>query len=105
MLVVPSPAMGGDGTPQSFVSPGGALHSWQRRCSVVCLVSGSSKAHAVRRAFAAEGRVDETPARLLRGATWYLDEAAAEQITQRNAVDVLREDDRPNGGREARARL
>jgi hypothetical protein len=46
MLVVPSPPMPGrafrsgrrGGTPQSFICPGGALHSWGRQGNVVCLV-------------------------------------------------------------------
>jgi hypothetical protein len=45
MLVVPSPPMPGgtlrpgrgDGTPQFFVCPGGALHSREHQCNAVCL--------------------------------------------------------------------
>jgi len=47
------------------------------------LVSGESKADAVRRALADEGSVEDTPARGLRGTpetTWFLDQAAASQI-------------------------
>ena len=47
------------------------------------LVSGEEKAEAVARALADDGSIDETPARGLtcENQTWYLDSAAASQLT------------------------
>jgi 6-phosphogluconolactonase len=47
---------------------------------VLVMVSGQGKANAVRLALAAEGSVDQTPARLVREALWMLDEAAASAL-------------------------
>jgi 6-phosphogluconolactonase len=44
---------------------------------VLVLVSGAGKAEALRRVFAPEGDVQQTPARLVREATWFVDCIAA----------------------------
>jgi 6-phosphogluconolactonase len=44
---------------------------------VLVLASGRAKAAAVRRALVGEGSVEETPARLVRGALWMIDREAA----------------------------
>jgi 6-phosphogluconolactonase len=44
---------------------------------VLVLVSGAGKAEALRRVFAPQGDVQQTPARLVRGATWFVDRRAA----------------------------
>ncbi len=44
--------------------------------SILVLVSGTQKVEAVRRVFVPEGSVRETPARLVRDATWFMDEDA-----------------------------
>jgi len=49
---------------------------------VLVIVSGSNKAAAVGRVFCEEGSIEETPARLLRGALWYADKAAAVAIPE-----------------------
>lgn len=48
---------------------------------VLVLVSGSGKADALLRVFGEQGSVRDTPARLLRDATWLVDEAAAGPLT------------------------
>jgi 6-phosphogluconolactonase len=48
---------------------------------VFMLVSGSEKAEAVAAALEQDGPVADCPARLVRGATWLLDRAAAERLT------------------------
>ncbi|MEF8787922.1 MAG: 6-phosphogluconolactonase [Planctomycetota bacterium] len=46
------------------------------------LVKGGSKADAVKRIHTPEGSIDETPARLLRDAEWFVDRAAAGQLDE-----------------------
>ena len=48
--------------------------------NVLVLVSGAEKAPALRRVFAPQGDLHETPARLLRHATWLVDGAAAREL-------------------------
>ena len=53
------------------------IESAERR---LVLVSGAAKADAMARVFSESGSVQETPARLARGATWFADRAAAERV-------------------------
>lgn len=53
---------------------------------VVVLVSGPAKAAALRRVFSQEGGIDQTPARLVRGATWFVDQQAAKEIIELGVV-------------------
>ena len=48
--------------------------------NVLVIVSGEEKARALRQVFAEGGDVRETPARLLRDATWFITEDAASEI-------------------------
>ncbi len=56
-----------------------AIESAERR---LVLVSGAEKADAMARVFGEPGSVQETPARLARGATWFADRAAAERMME-----------------------
>jgi len=49
---------------------------------LLVLVKGSSKAEAVKRAQAPQGDIDDTPARLLREAEWFVDQEAAGHIDE-----------------------
>jgi len=51
--------------------------------NVLVLVSGVEKASALARVFSEEGDVRRTPARLVRGAAWFLDKAAAAQLERK----------------------
>lgn len=51
--------------------------------TVLVLVTGTGKAAALRRVFAAEGSVEETPARLVRDAAWLMDRRAAQALADR----------------------
>jgi len=51
--------------------------------NVLVVVSGAPKAPAVARVFADEGDVRRTPARLVREATWFLDESAARELERK----------------------
>jgi 6-phosphogluconolactonase len=53
---------------------------------VLVLVCGASKAAALRRVFAPEGDVQQSPARLVREATWFVDRSAAEWMEPRQEV-------------------
>lgn len=57
---------------------------------VLVLVSGPEKAPVLRRIFADHGDVDEAPARLVRNATWFVDQAAAQQIFELRISGVAR---------------
>ncbi len=59
---------------------------------VVVLVVGSNKAAALARVFAADGDFHETPARLVRDATWFADRDAAQQIIGMDVTEVYQED-------------
>ncbi len=48
---------------------------------VLVVARGEAKAGAVRRTFAEEGSVEETPARLVRDAFWMIDREAAAEVT------------------------
>ena len=49
-------------------------------CRTILLVAGAEKAPALVRVLAEEGRAEDTPARLVRGACWFVDRSAAEQV-------------------------
>jgi len=51
--------------------------------TVFVLASGSNKAEALRRVFAKDGDVHETPARLVRDGVWFVDAEAAKGIVEK----------------------
>ena len=50
--------------------------------NTLVVVTGAEKAEALERVFAEEGRVKDTPARLVRGAAWFADAPAAERALE-----------------------
>ncbi len=53
--------------------------------SVLVLVAGANKALAVLRVLSREGSIEETPARLVRGARWFMDKDASAEIIRSGA--------------------
>ncbi|MFA5865506.1 MAG: 6-phosphogluconolactonase [Phycisphaerae bacterium] len=53
---------------------------------VLVLVSGENKAHAMEQVFTEFGNVQETPARLIRKAVWFVDKPAAKRIAKHISV-------------------
>jgi 6-phosphogluconolactonase len=52
---------------------------------VLVLLAGTNKARAVLRVFSREGSMEETPARLVRGARWFMDKDASARIVRSGA--------------------
>ncbi len=52
------------------------------------LVKGASKADAVKQAHAPEGSIDDTPARLLREAEWFVDREAAGHLNEQQQPEA-----------------
>lgn len=80
VVAIPAPEHIGPHLPRLTLNP----RLLEAASAILVMAAGSSKAGPVARALAADGSVDETPARLARRATatWFLDSAAAARLDQ-----------------------